>query len=77
MTTTDNRQVSQEEFYAAMGPLNVHPRIEVRSVVTPIFPDGRTLYDSVFETPGRLERGRIIENLADDSALPTHTYYLR
>lgn len=44
-----SREVTKDEFYKAIGPLDVHPRIQ-----------GPYPYTSVFLTPQRHEVGRIV-----------------
>lgn len=56
------RQVTKDEFYAAVGPHNVHPRI-----VEP-WP-----YTSIFEFPNRREFGRIVPTNGHDTE---RDYYL-
>lgn len=48
MTLTE---VTKEEFFAAIGPQDCHPRIE-----------GRWPYTSIFEKPDRREVGRIVDD---------------
>lgn len=47
---TDWKEVSEDEFYAVIGPQNVHPRIV----------NGSYPYTSVFMTPSGQEKGKAI-----------------
>lgn len=59
------KQVTREEFFAAIGPQNVHP-----------CPVGPYPYTSVFKTPAGHERGRIVETMQEGKAHPSAAYFL-
>lgn len=60
------RPVTRAEFFAAIGPRDVHPRIE-----------GNWPYTSRFLTrAGRVEVGRIVDTIPQGSAFPVSAYFL-
>jgi hypothetical protein len=50
------KEVTQEQFFKTIGPLNVHPH-----------PVGNYPYTSIFLTPGRVEMGRIVDQSSGPS----------
>lgn len=60
------REVSMDEFYRVIGPLNV----------VPFFVNNKWPYTSVFVTPDRQARGKIVGYLPEGSALLSKKYYL-
>jgi hypothetical protein len=62
---TDMHEVSKDEFFAGIGNQNVHPRIV-----------GPWPYTSLFETPGREVRGKIVTIIPAGEALEVSRYYL-
>lgn len=65
MNTTLTREVSKDEFYAAMGPLNVTP-----------VPTGPYPYTSLFKTPDGVTHGKAVGYYPEGSALPASRYFL-
>ncbi len=59
------REVTKDEIFKAIGPLNVHPR-----------PTGEWPYTSHFQTPSGEIRGTIEHYLPEGSALPKSRYWL-
>lgn len=59
-------EVTKAHFFEAIGRLNVHPRIV-----------GPYPYTSIFETPGRTERGRIVGEWGVKPATTTNRYFLQ
>lgn len=59
------KRVSKEEFYSTVGPLNVHP-----------CPVGNYPYTSLFKTPTREVKGKIVESLPEGKAIPVSEYFI-
>lgn len=59
------KEVSKDEFFAVIGPQNVHPRIK-----------GTYPYTCHFETPSSEIRGKTVDYIPDGEALPKTRYYL-
>ena len=63
---TQFREVSKDEFHAAIGGQNVHPQIV-----------GKWPYTSLFKTPYGEVWGKIVGYLPEGSALSKNRYYLQ
>lgn len=59
------KEVSKDEFFATVGPINCTPR-----------PIGEYPYTSIYETPNRVEVGRVEHKLVDGKYPPQATYLL-
>jgi hypothetical protein len=59
------RETTEADFFATIGKLNCHPRIE-----------GQYPYTSFFLTPQHVEVGRIVRYIPDGKALPESRYIL-
>ena len=59
------KEVSQRDFFAGIGPQNVHPQ-----------PVGPWPYTSLFKTPHGDVRGKIVDYLPEDSGVAESRYYL-
>ncbi len=59
------REVTQQEFFAAIGRIDCHPR-----------PEGNYPYTSIFLTPNRVEVGRIINTIDPARPYPPKSAYM-
>jgi hypothetical protein len=67
MTTLSGlKEVTKEEFYKSVGPLNVHPHII-----------GNYPYTSIYQFPDRREHGRTVDYIPEGKALAETRYYLK
>lgn len=60
------REVTRDEFFRCIGPLNVHPHIQ----------PGPYPYTSIWRTPDRTEIGKSVDSYDDRRTLKT-MWYLR
>lgn len=59
------REVNQTEFYSSFENQNVHPHFE-----------GHWPYTSIFQTPSREVKGKIVQFYTKESGLPKSQYLL-
>lgn len=64
--TIQLKEVSKEEFFATIGPRNVHPEI-----VGNKYP-----YTSVYRSPDRVVHGKVTETLVNGKYPPKFTYFI-
>ena len=60
------REVSKDTFFAAIGPLNVHPQIQ----------PGPWPYTSLFKLPSGRVMGKTVNFLPPGEALPKTSFWL-
>ena len=59
------KQVTKEDFFKVIGPINCVP-----------CPEGKYPYTAIYKTPEGKEVGRKVETLVDGKYPPVKTYFL-